>query len=99
LPPLDEATARRLQERHLLRLAISQLAPPCQALLRLCFAERPRPSAAEAALALHLSAENLDAAQARCLQRLHHALSRLGYLWPASVPAPEPARSEDATTL
>lgn len=77
--PIPDNVLMRLEEQHLVRLAVEMLDPRCQKMLNLLY-YRPDPlSYAEVAAELGMSEGSIGPVRARCLQKLRRILQELGF--------------------
>jgi RNA polymerase sigma factor (sigma-70 family) len=76
--PLEEELVR-LEEQHIVRLAVAQLDERCRKLLTLLFYRPDVLPYAEVAVALGVREGSIGPTRARCLQKLRHILDLVGF--------------------
>ena len=67
------------EKEQVLREGIAQLSPRCRELVRLLFYEQPPLPYAEVAQRLGLATGSIGFTRARCLERLHKVLAKMGF--------------------
>jgi RNA polymerase sigma factor (sigma-70 family) len=77
-PPLDEEMVR-LEEQHIVRVAVAQLDERCRQLLILLFYQSEALPYAEIAAALGVREGSIGPTRARCLQKLRQILDSAGF--------------------
>ena len=77
-PSLDEEILR-LEEGHMLRLAVEELDPRCRQLLKLLYLEETPASYTEVSKKLSISVGGVGPTRARCLDRLRKKLLQMGF--------------------
>jgi RNA polymerase sigma factor (sigma-70 family) len=77
--PLPDETMVRLEEQHLVRVAVSHLDDRCRTLLTLLFYSAAPPPYAEVADELGTSEGSIGPTRARCLQKLRRLLAQAGF--------------------
>jgi RNA polymerase sigma factor (sigma-70 family) len=77
-PSLDEAILR-LEEGHMVRLAVEELDPRCRQLLELLYLEETPASYTEVSKKLSISVGGVGPTRARCLDRLRKKLLQMGF--------------------
>lgn len=77
--PLPNELLERLEEQHLLRLAMTSIDERCRCLLTLLYSRTDPPSYAEVAVVLDMPEGSLGPTRARCLEKLRHLLERAGF--------------------
>lgn len=76
--PEDELLA--LERQHAVKTAVSQLEPPCRALIEALFSDTARrTSYDQLARSLSISPNSLGPTRARCLEKLRRQLAAMGY--------------------
>jgi RNA polymerase sigma factor (sigma-70 family) len=76
--PLPDEVLVRLEQQHLVRLAVDELDQRCRSLLLLLFYRPEPPSYAEVAATLGMSEGSIGPTRGRCLEKLLRLLSQLG---------------------
>jgi RNA polymerase sigma factor (sigma-70 family) len=79
VPARAEGILREAEEEQNLLLAISELPPRCQQLVRMLFFEEPAREYREAAEILGIATGSIGFIRQRCLERLRKRLSQLGF--------------------
>jgi RNA polymerase sigma factor (sigma-70 family) len=77
--PLPDEVLERLEEQHLIRMALAALGERCRQLLTLLFYRPEPPSYAEIAALLTMPEGSLGPTRARCLQTLRRLLEYSGF--------------------
>ena len=82
LPNLDPSAQEEVEvweRRYLVRLAIRQLEPRCQELVRALFLESPAPTYKELAARLEMPIGSVGPTRIRCLEKLEEILTDMGF--------------------
>ncbi len=77
--PLPAEILQRLEEEHMVRVALEQLGDRCRTLLDLLYFQETPPSYAEIAAALGIPTGSVGPYRARCLQQLRKLLLEIGF--------------------
>lgn len=77
--PLPDEALERLEEQHIMHLAMAKLEERCRRLLTLLFYRPDAPAYPEIAAALHMPEGSIGPTRARCLQKLRRLLEDSGY--------------------
>lgn len=77
--PLPGEILQRLEEQHLVRVAVARLPDPCRTLLTMLYFADPPAAYAEVAAALGIPVGGVGPTRARCLQRLRGLLEENGF--------------------
>lgn len=78
-PSLPQEVIQRLEEQHLVRVALEMLEERCRTLLTLLFYNNHPPAYAEIAISLGLPAGSIGPQRARCLEKLARLLRKAGF--------------------
>jgi RNA polymerase sigma factor (sigma-70 family) len=76
---LPNEALERLEEQHLIRMAVTSMDERCRCLLTLLYSRSDPPSYAEVAAALDMPEGSLGPTRARCLEKLRRLLERAGF--------------------
>lgn len=77
--PLPDEELERLEEQHLIHMALGELGERCRRLLTLLFYRPDPPSYTEIAAALAIPVGSLGPTRARCLQKVRRLLEASGF--------------------
>lgn len=77
--PLPHETVQRLEDQHLVRLALEQVEERCRRLLLLLYFQEPPPAYVAVAAELGMPAGSIGPTRARCLQKLRDLLDQLDF--------------------
>lgn len=77
--PLPDDVLLRIEEQTTVRTAVNELAEPCRTLVDLLFYQPDAPPYERIAATLGIPVGSVGPTRARCLQKLRHALSKIGF--------------------
>jgi RNA polymerase sigma factor (sigma-70 family) len=79
VPAEAEASLRQIEEDHMLRQALHDLAPRCRELVHMLFYEEPKRPYAQVAASLGLAQGSIGLLRQKCLDSLRKRLGELGF--------------------
>lgn len=77
--PLPDDVLLRIEEQSTVQTAVTGLAEPCRTLITLLFYQPDTPPYERIAAALNIPVGSVGPTRARCLQKLRHALMKIGF--------------------
>ncbi len=77
--PLPHETVQKLEDQHMVRLALEQLDARCRRLLALLYYQEAPPSYTDVASELGIPSGSIGPTRARCLQKLRRHLTQAGF--------------------
>ena len=77
--PLPNEALERLEDQHLIRMAMTSMDERCRCLLTLLYSRSDPPSYAEIAAVLDMPEGSLGPTRARCLEKMRKYLKRSGF--------------------
>jgi RNA polymerase sigma factor (sigma-70 family) len=77
--PLPQEVVQKLEEQHMVRMALERLENPCRTLLNALFYQDNPPAYSELAASLGIPTGSIGPTRARCLQKLRSLLDKMGF--------------------
>jgi RNA polymerase sigma factor (sigma-70 family) len=77
--PLPQEVVQKLEEQHMVRMALERLENPCRTLLSALFYQENPPAYSELAASLGIPTGSIGPTRARCLQKLRSLLDKMGF--------------------